>query len=110
VSYRFALGMLMSLLVLAASADDFNLMRVAFPSAWVSIPLGSVLEDDENSDFLGAEQEAAPVAHSREASDTPAVARQGPDSRCPAPERCRQPGALPSSALSRTSRRTPLRC
>jgi hypothetical protein len=100
----------MSLLVLAASGDDFNLLRVALPSAWVGIPLGSVLEDDANADFLRSDQDTAPRPNAGKASDTPALAYLEPGSGCPALDGCRQPAATPFSAPSRTALRTPLRC
>jgi hypothetical protein len=100
----------MSLLVLTASGDDFNLLRAALPSAAVGIPLGTFLEDDENSDFLGPEQDPTPRANSRKAPDTTAVARPGPGSGCSTLDRCHPPGAAPSSIISRTPHWTPLRC
>src|SRR5690349_22406900 len=51
------LSLLACLLVLAASGDDFNLLRVALPSAFPSSE-AELPEDDPNSDF-------AVLAHAR---------------------------------------------
>jgi hypothetical protein len=40
------------LLTLIASADDFNLLRVVFPSICTSSPAGSLPLDDPNTDFV----------------------------------------------------------
>jgi hypothetical protein len=43
---------LATLLTLTASGDDFNLLRVALPSAFALSPNGSFPLDDENTDFI----------------------------------------------------------
>jgi hypothetical protein len=40
------------LLVLLSSGDDINCGRLAVPSFWTAIPVGSLPTDDENTDFL----------------------------------------------------------
>jgi hypothetical protein len=58
--WRFTLMSLTScLLVLSASADDFNLVRVLVPSAFAQTPLGAFPEDDENSDFIQSDESNA---------------------------------------------------
>jgi hypothetical protein len=47
------------LLVLAASGDDFNLLRVVAPSAFVQTSPGTLPEDDANSDFTRPDRSEA---------------------------------------------------
>jgi hypothetical protein len=42
------------LLTLVASADDFNLARVAVPAAFAGAPARTLPLDDENTDFLAS--------------------------------------------------------
>jgi len=51
-SYQVALSFIGGLLTLAASGDDFNVMRVLLPATFAHVPTGSLPLDDQNSDFL----------------------------------------------------------
>src|ERR1700730_1404730 len=53
--YTLALQLLACVLTLAASGDDINLMRVALPAPFSQIPIGAIPLDDENTDFVRAE-------------------------------------------------------
>jgi hypothetical protein len=46
------LSLFASLLTFAASGDDVNLYRIAFPNAFAQSPIGSFPLDDENTDFI----------------------------------------------------------
>jgi hypothetical protein len=54
------LAFLTLLLTLAASGDDINVCRLAFPSFFAQAPIGAFPQDDDNFDFIdSAEPEAA---------------------------------------------------
>lgn len=92
---------LLLLLVLVASGDDFNILRVAFPDAWEGAPTGSAEFDNPNTDFLPAGSRA-PI-YAEEPRSTGGVASTGFGHGCTGPS------FLPLVAMH-TPAQTPLRC
>jgi hypothetical protein len=106
------LALLACLLTLAASADDFNLVRLLLPAAFAGVPAGALPEDDENTDFTQLPRPAGADSN-RVRSECPPIAAgyllQTAGARWSAfglPTATGRPGAAGESRLSFT----PLRC
>jgi hypothetical protein len=72
-------SVLASVLTLAASGDDFNVCRLAFPLTFADAPAGAFPQDDENSDFVSSF--VLDIANCKETQPT-AAQRYSPAAQC----------------------------
>jgi hypothetical protein len=110
VSRRVAVALGMCLLVLVASGDDINLLRVAVPSASAAAPMGSLPLDDGNTDFLESKEGRDQRADLARAVDTLTATPWTRAAVCSGFPRSCLPSPARSSTPSLTPFPTPLRC
>jgi hypothetical protein len=107
---QLILAAAMPLLVLVASGDDFNLMRMAFPSTFTAAPSGGLPLDDPNTDFVQSEETRQQPPDGPQGSDTLIEALADPATAWSALAPCRSPFPVPPLPASLHPIPTPLRC
>jgi len=103
--------LLACLLTLVASGDDFNVMRAVAPATFSQIPVGALPLDDENTDFLEAQNPATPDAHRAPRDNGPAfLLSPAAGATCAAPPVALHMASPGNEHSSRAPVLTPLRC